>query len=331
VRPELETLHSQVLQDVLKRVQKAFDGFFRRLHTKVKAGYPRFAGHNRYDSFTYPQGGWSLRNHKLTLSKIGTIKLKLHREVIGKVKTCTIKREGSHWYVCFSVESEITPPAHTGEAIGIDVGLENFANFSNGEQVTNPRYFRKAEKHLAKVQKRLAKEPKTSPKRKKLRKRVSNAFRRVKNQRQNFLHQTSARLVKLFSLIVVEKLQVSNLSKRPKPVQAENGAYLPNGASAKSGLNKSIADAGWSIFTNQLAYKVAYTGSRLVKVDPKHTSQICPQCGAVAAKSLYIRWHSCPCGCEMHRDIAAAKVILRRGLTSLSSQSVDAPAFKRGE
>lgn len=331
VRPDLNTVHSQVLQDVLRRVQKAFDGFFRRVKTGVKAGYPRFQGKNRYDSFCFPQGGWSLQNNRLTLSKIGIIKLKLHREVIGKVKTCTIKRDGSHWYACFNVESEITPPIHTGDAIGLDVGLENFANLSNGEQIANPRYFRKSERHLAKVQRRQTLEPKTSPKRKSLKKRVSNTFRRVRNQRHNFLHQTSARLVKLFSLIVVETLQVANLSKRPKPVQAEDGTYLPNRASAKSGLNKSIQDAGWSSFTNMLAYKVEYTGSKRVLVDPRHTSQTCPQCGAVAAKTLDIRWHSCPCGCEMHRDIAAAKVILARGLASLRSNPLDAPAFTLGE
>jgi putative transposase len=273
-----------------------------------------------------------LHNNKLTLSKIGAIKLKLHREVLGKVKTCTIKRDGSHWYACFSVESELDPPVHAGEAVGIDVGLEYFGSLSNGEQIPNPRYLRKAAKHLARVQRRLAKEPKTSPHRKKLKRRVSNAYRRVRNQRHNFLHQTSARLVKRFSLIVVEKLPVANLLKRPKPKEAGEhpGQYLPNGASAKAGLNKSIADAGWSSFIAMLDYKVGYTGSQLVKVDPKGTSQTCPQCGAVAAKTLEMRWHSCACGCELPRDITAAGVILARGLASLGSNPLDAPAFRRG-
>jgi putative transposase len=312
-RTDLKDVHSQVLQDVLKRVDKAFQGFFSRVKTGKKAGFPRFQGRNRYDSFTYPQGGWSIKNDKLTVSKIGTIRIKLHREVMGKVKTCTIHRDGLNWFVCFSVEYEFEQPVHEGPAIGIDVGLENFANLSNGEQVANPRLFRKSEKHLAKVQRKLAKLrhlPRTDRSKVIAKRSVTRALRKVKNQRLDFAHKISHKLSKEYSLIAVEDLNIKGL--------------------ASGMLAKSVNDASWSLFLNLLSYKVENTGSKLVKVDPRYTSQTCPDCGNIRKKDLSERWHSCECGSSMHRDVAAAKVILSRGLATLGNQSVDAPAFRRG-
>lgn len=314
VRPDLLAVHSQVLQDVLKRVQKAFDGFFSRVKRGVKAGFPRFQGRNRYDSFTYPQLGWSLKNDRLTLSKLGEIKIKLHREVIGKVKTCTIKREADKWFVCFSVESEVEVPVHPGVPVGIDVGLEHFANLSNGIQIENPRLLRKAEKRLAKVQRKLAKFkslPRRNPLKIKAKQAVNRAFRKVRNQRLDFTHKLSHHFARDYSLIAVEDLNVKGL--------------------ASGMLAKSVNDAGWGQFLQMLKNKAVEAGSVVVEVDPRYTSQTCPNCNAVAKKDLSVRWHSCPCGCEMHRDIAAAIVILRRGLASVRTQSVDAPAFRRGE
>jgi putative transposase len=314
IRPDLDAVHSQVLQDVLKRVEKAFKGFFSRIKLGVKAGYPRFRGRNRYDSFTYPQGGWSLQNDRLTLSKLGTFKVKLHRSVRGKVKTCSIKREGDNWFVVFSVEYEFEQPAqHSGPTVGIDVGLENFANLSNGEQVANPRFFRKSEKHLAKVQRKLAKLhhlPRTATTKLKAKRAVSRAFTRIRNQRRDFAHKLSRKLVTDYSLIVVEDLNVKGL--------------------ASGWLSKSVNDAAWSFFTALLGYKAEEVGSKLVKIDPRHTSRICPNCGSSRKKELSERWHSCECGCELHRDIAAAKVIMSRGLATLGIQPVDAPSFRAG-
>jgi putative transposase len=312
-RTDLKEVHSQVLQDVLRRVDKAFQGFFSRLKTSKKAGFPRFQGRNRYDSFTYPQGGWSIKNDKLTVSKIGTIRVRLHREVLGKVKTCTIRRDGLAWFVCFSVEYEFEQPVHKGPAVGIDVGLENFANLSNGEQIENPRFFRKSEKQLAKVQRKLAKIrplPRKSPIKVKAKRAVSRAFQHIRNQRLDFAHKLSRKLVTNYSLIAVEDLNVKGL--------------------AASRLAKSVNDAAWSLFISLLAYKAEEAGSKLVKVDPRHTSQICPECGNIRKKELSERWHSCDCGSSMHRDIAAAKVILSRGLATLGNQSIDAPPFRAG-
>jgi putative transposase len=326
VREDLKDVYAQVLQDVLRRLDKAFKAFFDRVKRGDTPGFPRFKSRDRFDSFTYPQAGWCLKNNKLILSKIGSIRFNLHREVLGKVKTVTIRRDGLNWFVCFSVEYEFEQPVHEGPVIGIDVGLENFANLSNGEQAANPRFYRKSEKHLAGVQRRWAKVKnlKEDDKKLKLKKAIICAHKKVSNQRKDFQHKLSHELASRFSLIVVEDLQVDNLSKRPKPKQDEaTGAYLPNGASAKGGLNKSINDAGWSSFINMLSYKVEETGSKLIKVDPKYTSQICPGCGAIKKKELSQRWHLCECGASIQRDIAAAQVILARGQMSLSTQSLN--------
>lgn len=139
-------------------------------------------------------------------------------------------------------------------------------------------------------------------------------------------------MVKKYSVIAVEDLLIKNMVRKPKPkLDTETNTYLPNGAAAKGGLNKSINDAGWGTFVTMLGYKAGNAGSKLLKVNPAYTSQICPGCGAVVKKELANRWHSCVCGCEMHRDTAAAFVILRRGLASLGTQSLDAPGFSRGE
>jgi len=315
-RPEFCEVHSQVLQNVLKRVDLAFQAFFRRVKQGQTPGYPRFRGKSRYDSFTFTQGGWSLKNDKLTLSKIGTVKIKLHRAVMGKVKTCTVTREGrDKWFVCFAVETEIEPVlSNFGPAVGIDMGLEHFANLSNGEQVDNPRYFRNAQKKLAKAQRKWDKvkhRKPGDPLRAKPGKVVSRMHRKVKNCRSDFQHKLSKTLVTTYSLVAVENLNVKGL--------------------ASGMLAKSVNDAGWGQFLNMLSCKAVEAGSRVVEVNPYQTSQICPDCGNIAKKSLAVRWHSCPCGCEMHRDTAAAIVILRRGLASVSNQPVDAPGFSRGE
>lgn len=324
VRPDLLQVQAQVLQDALRRVDRSFQAFYRRCQRGEQPGYPRFLGKGRYASFTYPGSGWGLHNDKLTLTKIGTLKLKLHREVIGKAKTCTIKREGQSWFVIFSVEYELdVPDQHSGPHLGIDVGLEFFLNQSDGVQLANPRYFRKAQKHLAKVQGKYARVkhlPKGSPVKRKAMKALTQAHTRVKKQRLDFHHKLSTSLARDYSLIAVEDLKIKNLLARPKPKEDETqaGHYLPNGASAKSGLAKSIADAGWGTFITMLESKVAYTGSELIKVPPHYTSQICPECGAIRAKELSERWHSCPCGASMPRDIASSKVILSRAIESRS-------------
>jgi len=321
LRPEYNEINDHVLRNVLERVDLAFKAFFRRVKAGEKSGYPRFQSYTRYDSFTYPDlQGWKVipgegRHAKLILSKIGTINVKLHRPIQGKIKTATIKREGEHWYVTFAceVESEALPVSY--EDVGIDLGITHFAALSNGEMIDNPRHYRRAEKKLKQLQQALARKKRGSHRRKKAAQKVAKAHRKVRNQRKDFHHKESRKLVNKYQVIVFEELQAANLSKRPKPKQDESGKYLPNGAATKSGLNKSIRDAGWNSFTQMVKAKAECAGRTIIFVDPKNTSQICSACGVKGPhKDLEERIHTCTyCGVVLDRDHNAALNILALG------------------
>ncbi len=331
-RPEYQEIASHVLQDVLFRLKDAFKAFFRRVKNGENPGYPRFQGRNRYNSFTYPDGaGWKLDTMtrpvdkkgiarvNLRLTKIGTVKLHLHRDMAGTIKTLTIKREGEHWYACFTCEiGKSEPLPVSNEDVGIDLGVTHFGALSNGDVIDNPRHYRRAEKRLKKLQAASSRKKRGSHRRKKAVQAVAKAHRKIRNQRQDFLHKQSRILVNRYQVIVFEDLQTTNLIKRPKPKQNEDGTYLPNGAAAKAGLNKSMSDAGWSQFVQLCICKAAWAGRTLVQVDPKYTSQVCSGCGAIVKKDLSERWHSCACGTELDRDTNAAKNILKLGLQQLS-------------
>jgi putative transposase len=344
IRPEYQEIGSHVLQDVLHRLNKAFDNFFRKVELKQAGlfvgnpGYPRFQGRNRYTSFTYPDGaGWKLTLQEqednpaaiLHLTKIGTIKVKLHRKLEGKIKTVTIKREVDQWYVIFGCEVEAPSKLPISyEDVGIDLGVTHLATLSNGEMIEHPRYYRKAQKTLEKRQQSLARKKKGSHRRERAKRLIGKAHRKIANQRRDFHHKQSRQLVNRYQVIVFEDLQIGNLTKRPQSKQAEETKqYLPNGAGAKGGLNKSILDAGWGTFVSMCSVKAAWAGRTLIKVDPKFTSQVCSACGRVRKKDLSERWHSCDCGAELDRDVNAAINILARGRRQQRAISVEAPSF----
>jgi putative transposase len=288
---------------------------------------PRFQGRNRYDSFTYPDSaGWKLterdvpqgkkgRNVKLHLSKIGAITLRLHRPLEGTIKTVTIKREVDQWFVCLSCEiAEPEKLPVSDEDVGIDLGVAHLATLSNGEMIEHPRHYRKAKKTLERRQQAFSRKKRGSHRRDRARKLVARAHRKVRNQRRDVLQKESRKLVNRYQFIVFEDIQTTNLVRKPKPKQdAATGQYLPNGAAAKGGLNKSILDAGWGSFVEMCAVKAEWAGRTLIKVDPKYTSQMCSQGGTVRKKTLEERWHSCECGAELDRDVNAAMNILVRG------------------
>jgi putative transposase len=330
IREEYQDIHSQVLQDVLLRLKKAFDAFFRRIEHGEEPGYPRFAGRNRYDSFTYPQAGFSLtHDHRVCLSKIGSIKVKLHREIKGTIKTATIKHETGQWYVIFCCEVEHSLPLPVSESeVGIDLGVTHFAALSDGTFIESPRYYRKAQKKLERLQQALSRKKRGSHRRNKARQAVAKAHRKIRNQRRDFQHKQSTRLVQQHQTIVFEQLEVKNLTKHARPRQdEETGQYLPNGANAKSGLTKSILDAGWASFQQMVVSKAGYAGRAVLFVNPRYTSQVCSSCGTVRKKSLEERWHSCECGCELDRDTNAANNILRLGRSQRGATCVEAPPF----
>jgi len=309
---ELRNVFSQVLQNVQARVDLAFKAFFRRVKTGEKAGYPRFRGYGWYDSFTFKQFGFQLLDNGLYLSKIGMMKLILHRPMEGRIKTLTIQRDAvGNWYACFACNVEPKPSSFNDLAIGIDMGLECFAKFSYGDGINNPRFFRRDEKELAKAQRKLSKAEKGTPQRAKCRRAVQHIHQRIANRRRNFAHQESRKLVNAFGLMAFEDLRIKNMLQNHR-------------------LAKSISDAAWRQLIQYTTYKAENAGRVVVLVEPRNTSQRCSSCGQLVEKSLGVRVHACPvCGLVMNRDQNAALNILRLGLESLG-QTLEAPAFRRG-
>ncbi|WP_253665352.1 RNA-guided endonuclease InsQ/TnpB family protein [Thermus scotoductus] len=301
--PEYKRIHSQVLQNVIERVDKAFQGFFRRLKAKGKAGYPRFKGQGRYDSFTFPQAdktGVKVQKGRVLLYGIGSVKCKFHRPLEGKPKTATVKREGEEWYIVFVCEVDPKPLPSNNRAIGIDLGTNpHFLVTSDGEMVEAPRYLHKAQAKLAAAQRSLARKKRGSRRREKARKRVAKLHRKIANQRKDFHHKIARRLVNTYGTIVHENLNIQALSR--------------------SRLSKGVLDAGWAQFLQILAYKAEEAGRRVVGVDPQHTSQDCPVCGHREKRPLWVREFTCPgCGTPLHRDVAAALNVLARAWTGPS-------------
>ncbi|HEU5199062.1 MAG TPA: transposase [Ktedonobacterales bacterium] len=331
--PAYQEIAAHILQDVLRRVDKALVAFFRRVKNGEKPGYPRFKSAQRYRSFTFPDGQrWKLDGDRLQLAGIGDIKIRLHRPMGGTVKTCTIKHDIDQWYVTFSceVEEEALPPCE--EMVGIDLGLLHFATLSTGETIENPRHYRRGLKCIKRLQQMKDRRKPCSHRRKRAAIALAKAHRKVRNQRQDFHHKAARSLVNCFGLIVLEDLQILNLSAAPapKPDPEQEGAYLPNGASAKAGLNQSILDAGWGQFQQYCVAKAASAGRCVLFVDPYNTSQLCSgkDCGRLVPKDVEVRWHSCPhCGLELDRDHNAARNILLAGKQPTGSRACRSSAL----
>src|SRR5215831_12270647 len=287
-------------QDVLRRVDKAFNAFFGRIKKGQKPGYPRFRPVSRYDSVTFPSYGDGckmLDNGKLRLQGVGAVKVKLHRQIQGEIKTVTVKREAGKWYAVFSIECEPRPLPASVEKAGLDVGLTAFATLSDGTEIENPRYYKQAQASLRRAQRKVARRKRGGNNRKKAVRDLQRAYAHVRNQRADFAHKVSRGLVIVFGLIVIENLNIKGL--------------------AGGMLAKSVNDAGWSSFITKLTYKAAEAGRVLLKVDPRGTSQRCV-CGAPNPKTLSQRWHNCEiCGLSVPRDHASALEILRLGLSLL--------------
>jgi putative transposase len=299
VRPEYRDINAQVLQDVLARLDRAYQRFFARVKAGETLGYPRFHGANRYNSFTYKQfgehGGARLDNGFLVLSKIGRIAVRWSRPLEGMPKTVTISREADGWYVCFScadVPVQLLPA--TGQESAIDLGIEAFATLSDGTRIFSPGWYRKAERALKTAQRRVTQRKKGSNRRKRAAALLAKAHQKVRRQRQDFHHKTALALVHENDVIYHEDLQTANM--------------------VRNHLAKSIQDAGWGAFLTILTYKAAWAGRRVIGDNPAYTSQTCSGCGVLVQKGLSVRWHSCPaCGASLHRDHNAAKNIERAG------------------
>jgi putative transposase len=328
--PELSDVHSQVLQDVSVRVDLAFKAFFRRVKAGETPGFPRIKG-DGYNSFCFPGTGYAVANGGLRLSKItepnSTIKMKLHRPIVGTVKTCCIHHVGKKWFVCFSVEQQDDFLPTSEEAVGLDAGLNSFMALSNGEFVDNPRFFCKDEKALAEAGRKQAKTKKRSKERRKANKVLSRIHERIRNRRHNFVHQTARKIVNRYGVIAVEILNVKGMVKNHC-------------------LAKSISDASWSMFRTVLTQKAESAAREVIAVNPAYTSQDCSMCGyrpdgleGRTKKKLSDRWHHCPmCSASLDRDTNAAINILNlafnknhNGITLCQVTPVEAPQFIDGE
>jgi len=320
--PDYAEVNAQVLQDVLRRLDKTFQAFFRRVQAGETPGYPRFQGAERYHSFTYPQygEGTAIDGGVLSLSKIGRIPIRLHRPLEGTPKIVTISREADGWYACISCTDVPTQPLPaTGQETGIDLGIEAFATFSDGTRIFHPGWYRRAERALKTAQRRVSRRKKGSNRRRKAVTLLAKAHQKVARQRQDFHHKTALALVQQHDRIYHEDLQTANMVKIHH-------------------LAKSIQDAGWSQFLSVLSYKAACASREVVAVNPAYTSQTCSGCGALVQKGLSIRWHACPdCGLTLHRDHNAAKNIERLGqslrgeVASATPKNREAPGCSRGE
>jgi len=298
--PEYKSVNAQVLQNVVRRVDRSYQGFFRRVQAGQKAGFPRFRGRDRYDSFTYPQPSQNsvCRDGKhIYLPKIGNVRIKLHRPFGGKIKTLTVKREGGEWYAVLTCEvPKMAPLPETGSHVGIDVGTTWFYTTSNGEFCENHRFFQASSKKLRVAQRSLSRKPKgRSNRRKKAKERVAKLYRKTARQRLQLHHEEAKKLVTTHDLICHEDLNVKGM--------------------ARGNLSKQIHDVGWGQFFQILASKAEWAGKRVVAVDPRFTSQRCRMCGHTEQgnRASQANFRCLSCGHTENADVNAAKNILSKG------------------
>ncbi|MBT2491680.1 transposase [Streptomyces sp. ISL-96] len=320
-------------QATLRRLDKAFAAFFRRIKAGDKPGYPRFRGVGRFDTVDFPKDGdgcrWDSTPHdvvtRVRFQGVGHVKVHQHRPVVGKVKTVSVKREGKRWYVILTAEqAEPEPLPATGSVVGIDMGIANFLTDSTSKFVPNPRHGRKAAAKLEAAQQALSRCKRGSKRRCKAVEMVARLHRKVRRQRLDHAHKTALDLVREHDFIAHEDLKIRNMSKAPapKPDPDNPGAFLPNGAASKAGLNRSISDAGWGVFLAILTAKAESAGREVMAVDPRNTSRRCPECGHTAKENrpTQDKFHCQACGHTAHADTVGALNVLRAGLARREAQ-----------
>ena len=301
-RPWYGDIHSQVLQDVVKRVKVTFDRFLKEDSSSKRSGRPRFKSHSRYKTFTYPQAKQDcVQGNKINLPKLGKVKVILHRPIPEgfKLKTTSVTKKADGYYVTLSLEDKtvpvVTPDIEPNKVVGIDVGLKEFLTTSNGEVVAAPQNYRKAQKLLRVIQKKVSRRKKGSNRRLKAIKLLAKQHKKVADKRKDFHFKTAKQLLSKYDVVAHEELNINGLSR--------------------TRLGLSVHDAGWGNFLSILASKAENAGLLTIGVKASGTSQECSSCGERVPKKLHIRWHSCPhCGCELDRDHNAALNILNRAV-----------------
>ncbi len=313
-------------QATLRRLNLAFDAFFRRVKAGKAPGFPRFKGAGWFDTVTWPVDRDGCRwdsvtgQHRVYLQGVGHVRVHQHRPTGGRVKTISVKREGRRWYVVVSCDDvPAVPMPATGRAIGIDLGIVSFLTTSDGEQVDNPRHLRVAAEKLATAQQALSRCKRGSNRRWKARARVAAVHSKVRRQRLDHAHKTANRLVAHHDVICHEALRISNMSRSAKGTIELPGTRVAQ----KAGLNRSILDAGWGVFLSIMYAKAESAGRTVIAVNPRNTSRTCPGCGHCCAENRATQavFRCVRCGLESHADLVGAVNVLRAGLVLHDAQA----------
>lgn len=322
----LAEAHSQILQQALKDLDRAYKNFFAK-----RADFPRFKKKGMHDAFRYPQGfKLDEESGRIYLPKIGWVRYRKSRKVEGTPKQVTVSLSAGKWFVSIQTERDVPEPVHPSQsAVGIDMGVARFATLSDGSAIKPLNSFRKYEKKLAALQRKMAKRVKFSANWNKLKNRIQRLHRKIANVRSDFLHKSTTAISKNHAVVVIEDLKVRNMSRSASGTREEPGRQVR----AKADLNKSILDQGWFEFRRQLAYKLAWLGGTLLVVPPNYTSQTCSRCGCVDKQNRPTQalFKCTACGFEANADFNAALNILAAGhaAAACGAGRAWAPALKQ--
>ncbi len=299
--PEYAAMPAHIQRDPLRRLQRAFEGFFRRLKSGQKPGFPRFRSRSRYDSFTVDSQNFRIEGSTVHVVKLGGFKFKMQRRMKGTPKTLRISRCGHKWKASFACD--IGPPPEKraiSSAVGIDVGITTLATLSDGTEIANPRWTKQEEGRLAEANRSLARKARGSRNRIKAREFLRRCHQRIAGKRSTYLHGVSSQLVDTYDLIAYEDLKIQEMTQ--------------------GNLAKGILDAAWNQLLFQIRYKAEEAGSYAIAVNPRGTTQNCSGSGEVVPKKLWRRRHDCPhCGLALGRDHNASINILQRGMRCVAS------------
>ena len=308
--PWLKDAPVHPLQHALKDLERAYKNFFAR-----RAAFPKFSKRGQRDSLRYPdpkQFKLDQTNARIFLPKLGWVRLRLSRQVLGTPRNVTVSCRAGKWFVSIQTERDIEPPLpQTTSAIGIDVGIARFATFSDGTFLAPLNSFKRHEARLRRAQRAMSRKVKFSHNWKKAKARVQRIHARIGNARRDYLHKATSAISKNHAMVCIEDLQVRNMSRSASGNVNQPGRNVR----AKSGLNKSILDQGWSEFRRQLDYKLQWSGGMLIAVPPQNTSRTCPACGCVSAHNRPSQavFRCIQCGHDDNADVVGAINILARG------------------
>ncbi|GAB7015367.1 RNA-guided endonuclease TnpB family protein [Methanogenium cariaci] len=299
--PALKDVYSKVLQMVNYTLWSNITALSQSKKNGLKIGKLRFKSAFRYRTLNYNQSGFKIdREHNtISFSKIGAVRVRMHRPYIGKVKGILITRLGDKWYVTIQAEHEVSEPKICGRSVGLDVGLNSFVTDSDGRVIENPRFYEHSLDRIKKLQQSVSRKKRFSKNWKKAKSRLNKAYEHIFNQKNDFLHKLSRQYVNTYAAVCVEHLDIKGLK--------EKGNH--------KGLHRSIHSVSWGKFFSYLSYKAESAGTKLVTVNPRNTSQMCSNCGKIVKKTLSVRVHECPdCGFVADRDYNAAVNIHRIGM-----------------